>query len=281
MFFTDTHCHLNFKAFENGHKKIIQRAMDESTKRFIVPGTDIETSKKAVEIAEECEGVFAVCGIHPHHASIYPETVFRQEIDSDLTTLKELIHSDKVVGIGEIGLDRHIYRSSRHGDSIVISDKMLDIQKFLFRSQVEIARQKQVSLVIHNREADIEIVGMLSEMMQNDLIDPKKTVLHCCEAKKSLLELILHYGFFVGVDGDVTYDEIKKSFIEQIPLENIVLETDAPYILPEPLKSQRKYPNTPANIIHIARSVATIKRVSLEHLAEATNHNADLLFALK
>lgn len=276
----DTHCHLNFKAFDGGQKKIIKKALDVGVSTFIVPGTDIKTSELAVKLASEFEGVFAVTGVHPHHVHNYSSTDFDEEWSRDYLVLQDLLKSKKVVGVGEIGLDKHTYFASRHGDGVAISDESFNMQKKILLAQLELARECGKSVVIHNREAKDDLVAFISENRKVFEHFAHHLVFHCCEAEEDLLRVAIELHFYIGVDGDVTYDGAKQSFIREVPLEMLVLETDSPYILPEPLKSQKKYPNTPSSIPLIAQAVAEIKNTDISQVAELTTQNAMTLFGL-
>lgn len=280
MKFIDTHCHLNFKAFENGAPKIIRRALDVDVVRFVVPGTDIATSQKARVLANENNEVYAVVGVHPHHIHNYHAETFEEALQTDIEILAEMLLDPKVLGVGEVGLDKHTYYASRHGDGMEITEDVFALQKKLFLSQVELAVNVGKSLVIHNREAKSDLVKIVSENVSLFQKMSKKTVLHCCEPDNDLLDLAKKHRFFIGVDGDVTFDPSKQDFIKEVPRELLVLETDSPYILPEPLRSQKRYPNTPASIPLIAQSVARIWGCSVFDVASTTTSNAKELFGL-
>ncbi len=280
MSFIDTHCHLNFKAFENGAPKIIRRAVEADVVRFVIPGTDIVTSQKAKQLANENNEAYAVVGVHPHHIHNYHAETFEDDLQRDVEALAEMLLDPRVVGVGEVGLDRHTYYASRHGDGVEITEEVFALQKKLFLAQIELASRVGKSLVIHNREAKNDLIKMIDENAVLFAKISKKTVLHCCEPENDLLSLAKTHGFFIGVDGDVTYDASKQDFIKEVPRELLVLETDSPYILPEPLKSQKKYPNTPATIPLIAESVARIWGCSVEEVANTTTSNANELFGL-
>lgn len=276
----DTHCHLNFKAFEGGAKKIAMRAKERGVSVLIVPGTDMLTSQKAVEIAQSNEDIYALVGIHPHHAAQYKASGF-DGLEQDLNRLSQWLTFDKVRGIGEIGLDKHAYRESRYGANIEVSDELFSVQKDIFLKQALLAQTHKKTLVIHNREAASEIVELLSGSLHSMMSGYKnKAVFHCCEPELKLLAVAQKYGLFLGVDGDITYDIKKQNFIAQVPLEMLVLETDAPYILPEPLRSRGRASNEPANIPYIAQEVARIKGLDVSVVAQVTTQNACKLFGL-
>lgn len=272
----DTHCHLNFKAFSGGEGKIIARAAAVGVSRIVVPGTDIVTSEKAIEIAAAHPGVWAAVGIHPHHVTGYTQLPGADgAITSDLAKIGALASHERVVAIGEIGLDRHSYRESRYGPDIHISDENVQLQERILRAQLEIAIKYNLPVILHNREAQDDILRVLSDYTS---WLRGRAVFHCCEAQKSLLDFALAHDLFIGIDGDVTYESQKKDFVKSVPLDRVLLETDAPYLLPEPLRTAKKYPNLPANIPLIAAEVARLKGESIENVAKKTTENAMRLF---
>lgn len=277
--FIDTHCHLNFKAFAGGAEKIVKRARDQGVVQIVVPGTDIETSQTAIEIAKKNEACFAAVGLHPHHVQKYIGS--NGALHQDIDAIKSMLTEEKVVAVGEIGLDRHTYQTSKYGPEIVVSVDYFDMQLQALQKQIELAIKYDKSVVIHNRESTTDILHFFASLSKshNEKLHGR-LVLHCCEADMRLLDLATQLSFFIGVDGDVTYDTAKRDFISKVPLSMLVLETDAPYILPEPLRSAKKYPNLPANIPLIAQSVADLKRVSLAEVAEQTTSNAVQLYHL-
>lgn len=278
--YIDTHCHLNFKAFERGEAKIVRRAKEAGVESFVVPGTDIATSRTAVTIAQTSVDAFAVVGIHPHHASQYQGDTSNQRLREDIAQIEGWLYDKKVVGIGEVGLDRHAYSTSRYGPLISVSDELFGIQKILFIEQVALAVKYHKSIVIHNREAVDDILDLFHSLGVESRALKGRGVFHCCEPDQRLLSLAKEVNFYIGVDGDVTFSPEKQQFIQDVPLEMLVLETDSPYLLPEPLKSAKKYPNTPANIPFIAQFVAQIKGVGIGEVADVTTRNARRLFRL-
>lgn len=274
--YIDTHCHLNFKRFKKNVEEVIEESKQAGVEIMVVPGTDISTSKRAIEIASKNEGVYSAVGIHPHHVyeCMQPEA---QSIDSLLEGLDMLIQTENVVAVGEVGMDRHVYKQTKY-ESYAVNPTFLSLQENLFRTQIQLAIRYKKSLIVHNREASGDLIRVLQEEWDASL--EHHTVFHCCEANPQLLQFAQDHNIFIGIDGDVTYDRKKRDFIQQVPLKLLVLETDSPFILPEPLKSQKKYPNSPANIPLIAKAVAEIKNVSIEEAASPTTINAKKLFQL-
>ncbi|MEI6533066.1 MAG: TatD family hydrolase [Candidatus Roizmanbacteria bacterium] len=267
----DTHCHLNFARFKNSLPDVIQRAKDVGVTHILIPATDIPTAIKAIEIAEKEDQYFVAIGIHPHH--IYEGLKTNDEIQ----TMRKLIVHPKVVAVGEVGMDKHEYRVTKY-QTYIIDENFLLMQRALLTAQIELAKEYNKSLILHNREAMDDLIEVLKSHW--DTILEHQTVLHCCEPDTRMLELAKKYHMFIGVDGDITYSEEKQQFIKEVPLEMLVLETDAPFLLPEPLRTEKKYPNEPAHLTLIAHEVARIKGISYEEVASKTFENAQILFGL-
>lgn len=275
----DTHCHLNFKAFKNNYDQVIRNANQVGVQGIVIPGTDVETSKKAVEIAEKYDGVYAAVGIHPHHACVgvgFPDP---------LLELEKLIAHPKVVAIGEVGLDKHEYRNTKY-ETYLVDDQFVKSQKEILIGQIKLAIKYEKSLILHNREAKKEMLEILSANWDKQF--EEKTVFHCCEPDfvgigrdLSLLNFAIKHQMFIGVDGDVTYSKEKQEFVKKIPLEILVLETDSPYLLPEPLRSQKLYPNKPENIVTIVDYVARLRDQGKELIQKVTTENAKKLFQIE
>lgn len=281
--FIDTHCHLNFKRFNKNRNEVIVDSINKGVGTFVVPGTDILSSQKAVELTQEYVPVFAAVGIHPHHTMEKIQSALggpkskSDQLSIDIMELEKLVVHPKVVAVGEIGLDRHEYEATKYED-YQISDEFIEAQKRYFIAQIHLAKQHKKALILHNRETKKEIIEILDKEWSEDM--RFRTVFHCCEADEELLDYATQHDFFIGIDGDVTYGGEKADFAGKIPLEMLVLETDSPFLLPEPLKSNKMYPNTPANIPLIAQCIADIKRISLEEVARVTTENAKRLFFL-
>lgn len=274
--YVDTHCHLNFKRFERIVENVIARAWSAGVIKIIIPGTDIETSKKAVKIAEQNEGVFASVGIHPHHARELQITNYESKINI-IQTIQIQLQNTKVKAVGEVGLDKHLYEKSKHGIH-KITEEDIAIQKELLVDQIKMALEYNKSLILHNREAVSDLLETLDEVWDEKL--RAKTVFHCCEPDDRLLAYAIKHEIFIGVDGDVTYDEKKQEFVRKIPLERLVVETDSPYLLPEPLRSQNRFPNEPSNIPIIIEKISEIKNLAIEEVAEKTYENSIKLFQI-
>ncbi len=273
--YIDTHCHLNFKRFNKSREQTIQGAQANGVETFIVPGTDLLLSQKAIEVATSNEYIYAAIGIHPHHTYESTGKPKEEQFMIDMKSLESLIVNPKVVAVGEIGLDRHVYEETKYED-YKISEEFIKAQKKYFIAQVHLAKKYRKSLIIHNRETKKDLLSILETSWHEEM--RFHTVFHCCEPDDELLSYAQEHDIYIGIDGDVTYGGEKSLFAKKVPLDILVLETDSPFLLPEPLRAQKKYPNTPANIPLIAQCIADLKGIGVEEVAEATTRNAKKLF---
>lgn len=272
----DTHCHLNFKRYKKNLDEVIARAQKAGVKKIVIPGTDVISSKKAVEIAEKHDGFYAAVGIHPHHAF---KLITNDElsITNEVNEIEKLLTHPKVVAIGEVGMDRHVYEETKYAE-YAVDARFLSTQKSLLISQIQCAIEYNKSLILHNREAKSDLLPIIEKNW--DVRLEKHAVFHCCEPDTELLNFAKKHKMFIGVDGDVTYDKAKQDFIKEVPLEMLVVETDSPFILPEPLLAEKKYPNEPANLKYVVETVAKIKESSIEEISKITMDNGKKLFGI-
>lgn len=295
----DTHCHLNFQAFEGRVEEVIDKAKKSDIDIIIVPGTDVETSKKAVEIAKKFSNIYAAVGIHPHHVfeilnkkstivnresrigledrsskveKNQPSTFYHRYLFSILNRLSFLLFHPKVVAIGEVGIDRHLYQKTKH-ENYKVDEEFVDLQKEFFIKQIKLAHKYKKAIIIHNREAKKDILKILTDYRSQ--INDYRSVFHCCEPDMELLQFAKLHKMFIGVDGDVFYRKEKQEFIKKVPLDMLVLETDSPFLSP-----YRKFPNEPKNILFIAEFIAKLKGVSLKNIEKQTTANAKILFGI-
>ena len=272
----DTHCHLNFQVFDEKVKETIESAQKAGVELFLVPGTDILTSKKAVKIAQSFKDVFAVVGIHPHHVFSFLEKN-QKEIKNELEKISELAKEEKVAAIGEVGLDNYIYKKTKYKD-YKINKKFLELQKEVLKQQIKISLELDKSLVLHNRQAHIELLKLLNDLWDNKL--SQRTIFHCCEPKEDLLKFACEKKIFIGFDGDLTYNPEKQNFFKKVPLELILFETDSPFLTPLPVKNEKRFPNKPQNLKYIIEIAAYLKKLDRKKLAEIGKENGKKCFNL-
>lgn len=262
----DAHCHLNFQAFEIDLDKVIKEAQEAGVDTIVNVGTKIDSSQKAIELAQKYEGLYAAVGIHPHHADKLE--------DNWLEELENLAKNEKVIAIGECGLDYFSYKTNG------ITDKKL--QKELFQKQIELAIKLKLPLQIHNRQAGDDILEILNHY-KNSLPTPPG-VFHCFSGSEDFLKKVLNLGFYIGYDGNVTYKGIAKGeavslqdLVKLTPVERILTETDAPYLSPVPLRGLR---NTPKNVIITSNFIADLKQIEHQVFVDLVDNNFKLIFKI-
>ena len=269
--YIDSHAHLFDEVFKHDLRDVVARARDAGIDTIVVPATTVETSHEAIELAEQFDFVYACVGIHPHEA--------RTATENDLAKIELLSHHRKVVAIGEIGLDFHYDFTPR------------DVQEQVFRMQIAIAIQRNLPIVVHTRESMAEALSIVEAMVvkhptwrQHNPHAERgaivgRGVFHCFSGTTTDATRLFGAGFFVSYPGIVTF---KKSpvaeTLEDIGYQNILVETDSPYMAPEPMRGKR---NEPANIVHIGQKVAALFDISEQELAEVTSTNARRLFAIE
>lgn len=273
MNLTDTHCHLYWHKFDEDREEVIRRAIDAGVRRMLVPGTTIETSRQAIQLAERYEQVYAAVGIHPTDADTFSE--------NDIDRLYQLADHEKVVAIGEIGLDYYWVRESEKKKS----------QKRILNVQVQMAEALKKPLVIHLREESDAVSGPVFDdffeligpwiakwKKQVHALGSKPGVLHSFNGDSTLAAKGIRLGFFLGVTGPVTYpkNDIHRQMIKNLPLERLLIETDSPFLTPVPFRGKR---NEPAFVHHIADKISEIHSKSPAEIAEITTANAARLFA--
>lgn len=274
----DTHCHLNFGAFDDQVDQIIKDALNSGISQILIPSTDLTTADKAISVAGSFENIYVAVGIHPHH--VFELKAKSEKLKVDLENIERLLENKKVVAVGEVGLDRHYYKNTKYGD-YEITNEFMRTQREVFAHQVVLAVRHDKSLILHNRESKTEFLETLLSVWDSKL--EGRTVFHCCEPDDELLEFAKKHKLYIGVDGDVTYSKQKQEFIKKAPLEMLVLETDAPFLSPEPFRSmprETRGPNVPANLRLIAEFVAKLKDLPTDQLAQITTANAQRLFGL-
>lgn len=277
----DTHTHLNFHTLDGKTEEIIRQANDAGVTHFVVPGTDFSTSQKAVELANTFakHNVYAAVGIHPHHV-FEAQQKGEESYSADIKKIEGLLADKRVVAVGEVGLDRHYYEATKY-QNYNVTEEFIKTQQAIFNEHVKLALTHDKTLIIHHREAKKDLLECLAEVWSGSLA--RRSVIHCCEPDHDLLAYAKEHKLFIGVDGDVTYDKNKQAFIKEVPLDMLVLETDAPFLIPEPHRSKPRDvrgPNVPAYLTLIAEKVAKVKDISVDEVQKATFENAMELFRL-
>jgi TatD DNase family protein len=250
----DTHCHLDFPEFDQNRDEVIERARKKGVYCAINIGSSIEGSRKSVELSRKYDYFYATVGVHPHEAD---------KIGNDaLDIIRELAKKEKVVAIGEIGLDYFKHFSKPQN------------QLPLFLTQLKLAKELDLPLVIHTREAEADTLRILREAM------PVKAVVHCFSGDKDFLSECLDLGLYISFTCNITYKkaEVLREMAKLTPLDRLMLETDTPYLSPEGFRGIR---NEPMQIRLLAEFISSLKGVKLEDLAKSTTENAVGFFSLK
>ncbi len=259
-FLVDTHCHLTVKDFDQDCEQVIKRALESGVHKIVVPGLDLESSQEAIKLAEVHPSIYAAVGIHPHNARKWDST-YKGQIQS-------LVKSSKVVAIGEIGLD--FYRN--------LSPK--DLQLNVFQSQLEIAAELNLPVIIHNREATSDIINILGSWSEErGSFEKGLGVLHAFSSDLATATKMMDAGFYIGIAGPITYKNAHslREIVRELPLSRILVETDAPYLTPLPHRGKR---NEPAYVTLVAKYLSDILIQDYKSLAQITSENAVGLFGL-
>ena len=258
MDLVDTHCHLDWKAFDPDREAVIARAVEAGVKRMITIGVDVPSSRRAIEVAEQHDSVYAAVGLHPNDCAEF-DAVTLQEIRS-------LARHPKVIAVGEIGLD-YYWRKVDH-----------DTQARAFRAQLALAAEINKPVIIHSRGAAPDVVTMLEDFTQHA---PRITgTLHSYFDDLAVAQRAFAIGFYIGVTGPITFKKSgrEREIVRQMPLERILLETDAPFLTPVPHRGER---NEPAYVRHVAEVIASVCGQPVEEIARQSTHNAERLFGLE
>lgn len=271
----DTHCHLNIEVLSRKLDEVVSLSKELGIEKILIPGVTIESCLSAIEIAEEYEHVYVGVGIHPteinQKLNIKDEKC-KSNIKNYIDELETLIVKDKVVAVGEIGLDYYV----KNKEEGVRSKASIESQKELFIEQLKLALQYKKSVIIHNRESKEDLLKILNDNWSDFF--SYKMVFHCCEPDMDLLNFAKEKNIFIGVDGDITYKKSKQEFIKSIPLELLVLETDSPFLVPEPLKTQKIFPNEPKNITIVANYVCDLLNIDKVAFEKQIWENSNKLF---
>lgn len=252
----DTHTHLNDGKFAGQEAEVVARAREAGVTRLINMGDTMKSSAKAVELAAQYEGVYAGVGIHPEE--IYELT----QADDD--QLAAWAREKRVAAIGEIGLDYYWEKD----------EAKRELQRRMFIHQLDLARQLHLPVCIHDREAHGDTLAILKKEGKGI-----RGVLHCFSGSWEMAQEIYKLGWFIGVDGPLTYKNAAKlpEIVEKFPLERILVETDAPYLAPVPMRGKQ---NEPAFVTYVAAKVAEIRGISMEMVAKQTSINAEELYGI-
>ncbi|MFA7637588.1 MAG: TatD family hydrolase [Monoglobales bacterium] len=249
----DSHCHVNDDSFDKDRSELIESLPEKGVDLLMEIGFDLESSKKAAALADKYPFIYAAVGFHPNDT--------RNMTESDITELAELASLPKVKAIGEIGLDYHY------------PDTHKPSQKMWFRRQMELAMDLNMPFIIHDRDSHADCLEILKDF------DIKRVggVMHCFSGSVEMAKEAIKMGLFISLGGPVTFKNARHSVnvAREIPLDRILIETDSPYLAPDPLRGKR---NSPEYVRYVAEKIAEIKSEPFEVVAEVTKQNAMKLF---
>lgn len=248
----DSHAHYNDEKFEEDREEILKEIYRSGVTKLVNAGYSLESSKSTIQIANSHDFIYSTVGISPNDIADYKK--------EDLKEIENLAKSPKVVAIGEIGLDYYWNKENK------------DLQKEVFISQIEIANKLNLPIVIHTREAVYDTLEILKNNNCN-----KKGIFHCCPFNVDLVREGLKLGFYISFAGPTTFKNSKNApeIIKMVPLDKMLIETDSPYLSPEPFRGKR---NDSRNVKYIAQKIAEVKQIPLEEVAKATYNNAEKIF---
>lgn len=263
--FFDSHAHYDDEKFNEDREKIIEQIYQANVTKFISAGYNLESSIKGLELAHEKDYIYTTSGISPNDVK---QTT--KQTEEQIKQIKHLIEKElknknsKIVAIGEIGLDYYYNKENK------------DIQKYTFIEQIKLANENKLPIVIHTREAIIDTLDILKNVQPAQY----KGVIHCCPLNKELVKEALKLGFYISFAGPVTFKNSRNAteIIQMVPLDKILIETDSPYLTPEPKRGTR---NDSRNVKYIAEKIAQTKNTSIEEIANITYKNAMKIFNIK
>lgn len=255
MMLFDTHAHLNAEQFDTDLEEVIARAKAEKVERIVVVGFDKPTITRAMELIEEYDCIYAAIGWHPVDAIDMTE--------EDLSWIKELSSHEKVVAIGEMGLDYHWDKSPK------------DVQKEVFRKQIALAKEVNLPIIIHNRDATEDVVTILKEEGAEEV----GGIMHCFTGSAEVARQCMDMNFYISFGGPVTFKNAKKpkEVAKEIPNDRLLIETDCPFLTPHPFRGKR---NEPSYVKYVAEQLAELKGLTYEEIASITTENAKRLFRM-
>ena len=253
----DSHSHYNDEKFDIDRQQIIKETLSNGVSNFIIAGYNIESSKKAIQIAKKYEQIYTTAGISPNDVE-----GIKDNVDESIFQIEEIAKNKKVVAIGEIGLDYYWNKENK------------EIQKEVFIKQIEIANKLDLPIVIHTRDAFIDTIEILKQNNVN-----KKGIFHCCPLNQELVKEAVKLGYYISLSGVITFKNAKnvEEILSLIPEDKLLIETDSPYLSPEPFRGTR---NNSMNVKYVAEKIAKIKNKTIEEIAELTNQNAKRIFEI-
>ena len=248
----DTHCHLDWNAFDVDRDAVIRRAIDSGVTRLLTIGVDVPSSRRAIALAEQYAEVYAAVGVHPNDCADFDAAM--------LSEVRALAQQAKVIAIGEIGLDYYWHKVDH------------DVQASAFQAQLELAAELNKPVIVHSREAAANTIGLLEQFTQH--ATRITGTLHSYFDDLAIMQRAFDIGFYCGVTGPITFkkSDREREIIRQAPLDRLLIETDAPFLTPVPHRGQR---NEPAYVRHVAEMIAQVKGLTVDVVAQQTTLNAN------
>ena len=258
MEFFDSHSHYNDEKFDEDREQIIEETYKSGVTKFICAGYNVESSKKAIEISQKHEFIYSICGISPNDIPQSEEELWKT-ID-EISKIVEENKGKKIVAIGEIGLDYYWNKENK------------ELQKKAFIKQIELANKLELPIVIHSRDASVDTI----DIIKNNVVN-KKGIFHCCQLNQEMVKQAINLGYYISFAGPITFKNSKnaKEVVNLVPMDKILIETDSPYLSPEPNRGKR---NDSRNVKYVAQKIAEFKNMSLEEVAKITYENAMRIF---
>ena len=258
MEFFDSHSHYNDEKFNEDRDKIIEETYNAGITKFVCAGYNIPSSLKALELSKKYKFIYSICGISPNDI---PQT--EQELWKEIEEISKIIKENndkKLVAIGEIGLDYYWNKENK------------ELQKQAFIKQIELANELELPIVIHSRDASVDTIEIIKEHQVH-----KKGIFHCCQLNQEMVRQALELGYYISFAGPITFKNSKNAadVVKMVPLDRLLIETDSPYLSPEPHRGNR---NDSRNVKFVAQEVADFKGISLEEVAQVTYENAKKIF---
>ena len=251
----DTHAHLDFDEYKDNFEDVLKQAQEAGVEKIIIPGVTIKDSQRVVDLIEKYDCLYGAIGVHPSEAKTWDENSYE--------ILKNFAKHEKIVAIGEIGLDYYWDKTFN------------DVQQVVLKEQIKLAKKLKKPVIIHDREAHSDVFNILKETNANEV----GVVMHCFSGSLEFAMECVNLGFYIALGGPVTFKNAKKpkEVASKIPLDKLLLETDCPFLTPHPYRGQVNYPHY---IKLVAEEIATLRGVSYDEIASQTTKNAEKLFQL-
>ena len=260
MEFFDSHSHYNDEKFDEDREEIIKDTYESGITKFVCAGYNIESSLFSLELSKKYDFIYSICGISPNDIPQSEEELWKNI--AKITKIVKENKSKKLVAIGEIGLDYYWNKENK------------ELQKEAFEKQIDLANELELPIVIHSRDASVDTI----EMIRNHKVN-KAGIFHCCQPNQEMVRQALELGYCISFAGPITFKNSRNApdVIKMVPLDRILIETDSPYLTPEPNRGKR---NDCRNVKYVAQKIAELKNVPIEEIAKITYDNAKRIFEI-